>query len=112
MNVTARQTWTPLSLISWGTEYLQQKGIESPRFTIELLLGHVLKCKRIDLYVNFEKPVTNNELAFLKELIQRRVRHEPLQYILGGTEFMGLPIVVRPGVLIPRRRQSCLSKKC
>ena len=94
--------WTVLSLIEWGTQYLQEREIESARLNCELLLCHVLNCRRIDLYLKFGQPLSTNELGAFKGLLKRRIVHEPLQYILGETEFMGLKFVVDRRVFIPR----------
>jgi release factor glutamine methyltransferase len=102
MTTTATSVWTPLSIITWGVDYLKGKEIDSPRLTVELLLSHTLGCRRIDLYTNFEKPLTPQELALFKDLLKRRLDREPLQYILGQTEFMGLEFHITPSVFIPR----------
>jgi len=68
----------------------------------ELLLARVLKCTRIELYLQFERILTAEERRAYRELIHRRAAREPVQYILGETEFMGIPIRVTPAVLIPR----------
>lgn len=99
---TAKKTWTILELISWGTTYLSEKGFDDARLNIELLLASVLQLKRIHLYTQFDRPLTEEELARFKELLKRRMTHEPLQYILGETEFFGLKFSVDPRVLIPR----------
>lgn len=94
--------WTILKLIEWTTEYFTKNNIPNPRLDSELLLAHVLNKKRIDLYLSFEKVVSEKDLALFKEYIQRRVKREPLQYITGVQEFYGIPIKVTPDVLIPR----------
>lgn len=94
--------WTILKLIDWTTAYFTEHGVPSPRLDVELLLSDVLKLKRIDLYLNFEKPVSPPDLARFKTLIQRRSQREPLQYILGHTHFFGRRFSVTPDVLIPR----------
>lgn len=99
---TEDQVWTSLSLINWGAEYLRSKNIDSPRLTCELLLANVLRCGRIELYTSFDRPLTSDELANFKNLFKRRLSREPLQYILGETEFMGLRFNVDSRVLIPR----------
>jgi release factor glutamine methyltransferase len=96
------ETWTILGLIQWATEYLTEKRFESPRLTVELLLAHLLRCDRIRLYVNHDKPLTNEELQGFKSLLRRRLAHEPVQYITGSTNFMGLELCVDRRVLIPR----------
>ncbi len=100
--IADKKIWNILSLVNWGTEYLQARGFESPRLTVELLLGRTLDCSRIELYTNFDKPLLAHDLAAFKQLFKRRVAHEPLQYILGDTEFMGLRFLVDARVLIPR----------
>ncbi len=94
--------WTVLELITWSTAHLQEKQIDEARLTVELLLAHALKMKRIQLYMNFDKPLTAEELASYKVLLKRRLNREPVQYIIGETEFMGLPFIVDARVLIPR----------
>lgn len=94
--------WTVLSMLKWATEYFDEKGIKNSRFSIEWLLSHVLDVKRLDLYLIFDRPLTNEELATIKPLIQRRAVHEPLQYITGETDFLNTKIKVKQGVLIPR----------
>ena len=94
--------WTVLSMLKWATEYFEEKGIKNSRFSIEWLLSYVLEVKRLDLYLIFDRPLTSDDLATLKPLIQRRVAHEPLQYITGETDFLNARIKVKPGVLIPR----------
>jgi len=99
---TAKKTWTILELISWGTTYLSEQGFNDARLNIELLLASVLQLKRIQLYTQFDRPLTEEELARFKELLKRRLTREPLQYIVGETEFFGLKFFVDSRVLIPR----------
>ncbi|QQR79429.1 MAG: peptide chain release factor N(5)-glutamine methyltransferase [Deltaproteobacteria bacterium] len=103
--------WTPLSLIQWTAGFFEKKGIPNPRLDAELLLSHVLKCKRIDLYMQFEKIISEQDRAHYKTLIERRATREPLQYIIGETEFWGLKIQVTPDVLIPRPETELLVEK-
>ncbi len=98
----SKETWTVLSLLQWTTQYLSDNKIDSPRLTAELLLADVLQCDRIRLYTNHDLPLRAGELAEFKRLLKRRLAHEPLQYILGETEFMGLRFNVNKHVLIPR----------
>lgn len=111
MDKTETKTWRIIDIINWGTEYLRSKGIDEARLTIELMLCYVLNCKRVDLYINFDKPLTKKELEELRELITRRVKKEPLQYIIGKTEFMGLEFKLTPDVLIPRPETEILVEK-
>lgn len=93
---------TVLEAIKLSTEYLSKKGIDSPRINAELLLADVIKCKRLDLYLAFDRPLAEEELNKYRELIKRRASFEPLQYITGTVEFYGLELKINPSVLIPR----------
>lgn len=93
---------TVLEIIKRSTEFLAGKSIESARLNAELLIGHALKRKRMQLYMEFERPLTEAELELIRPLIRRRAQHEPLQYILGETEFHGLMLKVDRRALIPR----------
>ena len=94
--------WQVLELLNTTSKFLEQKGIENPRLNTEQLLGKVLNLSRVELYVSFERPLSPSELNDFRQLVKRRANREPLQYILGETEFMGLPFEVSPAVLIPR----------
>lgn len=100
---TSKKIWTILELVEWSTKYLNEKGIDEARLNAELLLCHVFNCQRIELYTHFDKPLGPNELAAYKLLLKRRLASEPLQYIVGETEFMGLKFFLDRRVLIPRR---------
>lgn len=93
---------TVLEAINLSTTYLEKKKIESPRLNAELLLAEILKCKRIDLYISFDRPLKENEINEYREFIRRRGNHEPLQYILGKVIFYNLEYIVNNDVLIPR----------
>ena len=99
---TDSKKWYPLDIIQWTSDYFKSKDIPNPRLDAELLLAHVLKCSRIDLYVHFKKEVSLSQRELYKELIQRRYHREPLQYITGVQEFFGLSFLTNPSVLIPR----------
>ncbi len=96
------KTWKIIELLQTVSHFLEEKGIENPRLNAELLLGKVLNLNRVNLYVQYERPLSRKELDEYRDLIRRRTQHEPLQYLLGQTECMGLPFKVRRGVLIPR----------
>ena len=93
---------TVLESINLSSQYLSQKGIESPRTNAELLLADILHCKRLDLYLSFERPLSEDEVKKFRDYIKRRGHFEPLQYIVGKVEFCGLEFKVNPSVLIPR----------
>lgn len=93
---------TLIEVLTKSTEYLEKKGIDSARLNAELLLAEVLNCKRLDIYLRFDKPLAEDELVKYREFISRRGKYEPLQYIVGYTEFYGQRINVTKDVLIPR----------
>lgn len=93
---------TVLEIIKRTTEFLAGKGIESPRLNAELLIGHALQRKRMQLYLEFERPLAEAELETIRPLVRRRAQHEPLQYIVGETDFFGLRLKVDRRALIPR----------
>ncbi len=93
---------TVLEVIKKTTDFFAAKGIESPRLNAELLVGHALALKRMQLYMLFERPLTAAELESIRGLVRRRGQREPLQYILGEAEFFGLKLKVDRRALIPR----------
>lgn len=93
---------TILEAIKLSTEYLEKKDVESPRVNAEILLTEVLKFKRLELYLSFDKPLTENELNIYREFIRKRGMRIPLQYIIGSVEFYGMNLYVNENVLIPR----------
>lgn len=97
-----QETWTVLKVLTWTKEFLAQKGVENARLESEWMLCAVLGLDRVGLYVNFDKPLTEVELSGYRGMVTRRSKREPLQYILGSQEFMGLEFEVTPSVLIPR----------
>lgn len=97
-----KEVWTVIKLIEWSSDYLHGKGVENARLTVELLICSVLQCDRVALYLDFDRPLAEEELSRFKKLLLRRASREPLQYILGETEFFSLAFKIKPGVLIPR----------
>jgi release factor glutamine methyltransferase len=93
---------TVLSLLKVSTAFFEEKGIDEAKRSAEHLLAHALGQKRLQLYLRFDQPVAEDELARFRELVRRRLRNEPVQYIVGTTEFYGLEFAVSPAVLIPR----------
>ena len=93
---------TVLESLNLSTDYLQKHEIESPRINAELLLASILNCKRLDLYLAFDKPLSEEEIGKYRNYIKRRGNFEPLQYITSSVEFYGIEIKVNPSVLIPR----------
>ncbi len=101
MNETVK-TWRVLDILKVTESAFTEKGIKNARLNAELLLCDTTGDKRIDLYLNFEKPLNDIEISAYREKVKRRLKHEPLQYILGKAEFYGLSFKVTPDVLIPR----------
>ncbi|MCM0081204.1 peptide chain release factor N(5)-glutamine methyltransferase [Geomonas sp. Red32] len=105
---TQRETWDVLKVLNWTKGYLAEKGVENPRLEAEWMLCEALSLDRVGLYLNFDKPLSDAELASYRGLVARRGKREPLQYILGTQEFMGLDYRVTPAVLIPRHDTAVL----
>src|ERR1051326_1068876 len=93
---------TVLEVIQRSAEFLGKKGVDSPRLQSELLLAHLLKLPRMQLYLNFERRLSAEQVEVFREFVQRRGRREPLQHIIGSISFCGLEISVNASVLIPR----------
>ncbi len=93
---------TVLEILNKTTSFLQEKGVENARADSQWLLGHALGLKRLALYLNFERPLTEPELTECRRLVLRRSKREPLQHILGETPFRELNLRVDRRALIPR----------
>lgn len=104
MNRTSRQpeTWTTRKLLAWTADYFGRKGVDSARRSAEELLAHVLGVKRLKLYMDPDRPASELERATFRELVERAVKHEPVDYLVGQAPFFSLTFKVTPAVLIPR----------
>jgi release factor glutamine methyltransferase len=98
----SEKRWTVMELVGWTANYLGEKGFHNPRLNAEMLLAGSLGLKRLDLYLQFDRPLKADELADFKAKLLRRAKHEPLQYIEGSAAFRDLVLRVDPRVLIPR----------
>ena len=101
-NSKTNKTWRIIDIINWGEKYLKDRSFDSPRNEIEILLLHLIGCKKIDLYLDFEKVIKPEDLITLRGWIKRRVNREPIQHIIGHSEFYGRRFIVNQDVLIPR----------
>jgi release factor glutamine methyltransferase len=107
------EAWSVLRLLRWTGDFFRQHGIESHRLDAELLLAHVLACKRVDLYLAFDQPVAAVDRDRFRELVRRRAKERvPVAYLTGTREFWSLPMCVTPDVLIPRADTETLVRAC
>ena len=97
-----KPVWTIMKILNWTKQYFAKKGVENPRLDAEILLCTVLGCERINLYVDFERPLTDEELATFRGYVLRRGAQEPLAYILGEKAFMRNSFKVTKDTLVPR----------
>lgn len=97
-----QEVWTTLRVLTWTKEFLATKGVENARLEAEWLLCAATGLDRVGLYLQYDKPLNDIELANYRSMVARRARREPLQHILGSQEFCGLEYEVTAEVLIPR----------
>jgi release factor glutamine methyltransferase len=109
--VSAKSNWAVMEVIPPSAEFLAAAGVESPRLNAELLLAHLLDCSRLDLYLRFDHPLDNVQRAEYRAMLKRRQGREPLQLIIGDTEFYGYTLKMRSGVFIPRQETEVLVEK-
>jgi release factor glutamine methyltransferase len=93
---------TVLETIQAGAEFLDKRGIENGRLNMQHLVAHVLDCDRMQLYIDFDRPLNEDELAPLRELFKRRSLGEPLQHLVGKVPFSGHDFLCDSRALIPR----------
>jgi release factor glutamine methyltransferase len=96
------EAWTPLRLLAWTQGFFAKGGVDAPRLTAEILLAHALSCDRVRLYLDFDKPLGDPELALYRELVRRRAAGEPTAWLTGRREFLGHAFRVSPATLVPR----------
>lgn len=92
---------TIVEVLKLSADYLAKHGADSPRLDAEVLLAHALHLRRLDLYLKFDRPLGDPELTAYRSLIARRGKGEPVAYLVGHKEFMGLDFEVTPDVLVP-----------
>ena len=99
---TSENNCRVIDLIGWTEKYFLSKRLENGRNIGEILLQHLLDCKRVELYFGSEKQLTQDTIKTYHSWIQRLIKNEPLQYITGTIEFYGLELMITPAVFIPR----------
>jgi release factor glutamine methyltransferase len=98
----APQAWTVLDVIRWTAARFTERGLATPRLDAELIVAHVLALPRVQLYVQFDRPLSATELPDIRALIKRRQAGESIAYLVGKKEFWGLELAVDARVLVPR----------
>jgi release factor glutamine methyltransferase len=98
----AADVWTVRRVLEWTTGHLQKHGSATPRLDAEILLAQARSCRRIQLYTDYDTPLTDAVRATMKDLVKRRAAREPVAYLVGHREFFSLEFVVTRDVLIPR----------
>ncbi|MEM9658533.1 MAG: HemK/PrmC family methyltransferase, partial [Planctomycetota bacterium] len=96
------QPWTIGRLLTWTTDYLRERGAESPRLDAEVLLAHARRCQRIELYTAFEELADEELRTRFRALVRTRAGGQPVAYLVGSREFFSLSFEVSSEVLIPR----------
>jgi release factor glutamine methyltransferase len=94
--------WTVLEVIRWTAARFTERGLPTPRLDAEILVAHALALPRVQLYVQFDRPLTPDELADIRALIKRRQAGESVAYLVGKKEFWGIEFAVDARVLVPR----------
>lgn len=98
----ADEVWTTNKLLTWTAAAFEKKGIDSPRLSAEMLLAHVLGLPRLKLYMDPHRPTSDLERAAFRDLVERAMAHEPVDYLVGQAPFFSMLLKVSPAVLIPR----------
>ena len=92
---------TVLEVLKLASDHFQKHGSDSARLDAEVLLAHALGLRRLDLYLRFDRPLSEAELGTYRSLTAKRAKGEPVAYLVGHKEFMGLDFAVTPAVLVP-----------
>jgi release factor glutamine methyltransferase len=102
---------TLVEVVRLSTRFLTERGSETPRLDAELLAAHSLGLRRIDLYLQHDRPLAESELEPMRALLRRRAAGEPVAYLVGEREFYGRAFRVTPDVLIPRPETETLVER-
>ncbi len=101
-NPEVKDRWTVRDILSWTSSYFAGKGLTSPRLDAELLLAHCLGTDRLNLYLNYDRPLGKEERGKYRWFVRRRISREPVALITGTKEFWSFSFEISRGVLIPR----------
>jgi release factor glutamine methyltransferase len=96
------EPWTIRKVLDWTTKDFAARGLDSPRLDAELLVGQALRIGRVQIYLDLDRPLANEELGAIRELVGRRRKREPVAQILGRRDFHGRTFEVTKDVLVPR----------
>ncbi len=108
---TSDAPWTVQRLLTWTRDYFERSSVDDPRLAAEVLLSHVLNCRRIELYARFDRIPSEDERARFRDLVKRAAAQEPVAYLTGEREFFSLRFRVTPDVLIPRPETELLVER-
>ncbi len=100
--MSKQETWTVMSIMNWSANYLDEKGIEDAKSVVEWLLCDTLSCSRMDLYLQFDRPMSENELAKFRPMLLKCAANQPVQQVVGNCEFYGIELAINEHVLVPR----------
>ena len=100
--------WTVLKLLGWAKDFLARAGVEEPRLSAEILLGHALGCDRLGLYTRYDYHPGEEQLTAFRQFLRRAKNLEPVAYLIGQKEFYSLRFKVTSDVLIPRPESEIL----
>src|SRR3989304_7852894 len=98
----AEKNWTIREALEWAEEYLKGYEVPDAKAETEYLLMHIENCKRVELHLDSHKTLDSHEMQRFADFIERKIKREPSQYVIGEQEFWGLPFKVSRDVLIPR----------
>jgi len=102
MTSVAGRVWTVGELLNWTRAFFEERGIDSPRLTAELLLSHAIGCRRIDLYTRFDTAVDPADRARFRDLVRRRAERVPVAYLTNAAHFLTITLCVDERVMVPR----------
>lgn len=91
-----------LEILAKTEEFFAHKGVPNPKIDAQYIVSHALGCKRLELFLRFDEPLDESKLSSIRELVRRRGKREPLQYILGQVDFFGAKLKSDKRALVPR----------